>query len=318
MELRQKDTTNYPILFLMVDNTDHITGKTGLTPTIIISKNGSAFGPAAGVVTELSNGWYSFAGNATDRDTLGSLAIHASASGADPCDLLVLITSYDSLVDVGSILSKTNALPNDPSSESLIEAAISASEALIKADISTSKDSIEEAVSASESVIEAAILAIPPLGDIYVAVSSVVARSVSTGSLSIETHHTFREAITSNTSLDLTSATKLWFAVKRELSFEDENSVIFIEKTEGLIIVDKEEYPNEEEGREAEDGSIIISGSSGDWLISLFLDEKVTALLMDYDPYTICLAEVKAIIDGEAYNIWSGSCDINKGLIKSY
>ena len=70
----------------MVDEADHITGKTGLTPTVTISKNGGSFASPSGAVTELANGWYLLAGHATDRDTLGDLLIHATGSGADPMD----------------------------------------------------------------------------------------------------------------------------------------------------------------------------------------------------------------------------------------
>lgn len=44
--------------FLMVDSTDHITPKTGLTVTAQISKDGAAFGAATNAVSELANGVY--------------------------------------------------------------------------------------------------------------------------------------------------------------------------------------------------------------------------------------------------------------------
>jgi hypothetical protein len=86
MKERQQNSTSNPIMFLMIDSADHITGKPGLTPTVTISKNGGAFGAVTGAVTALSGGWYSIAGNATDRNTLGELLIHATAAGADPYD----------------------------------------------------------------------------------------------------------------------------------------------------------------------------------------------------------------------------------------
>lgn len=92
---RKLSSTGYPIVFFMADSADHVTGKTGLSPSVTISKNGGAFGAASGAVSELSNGWYALAGNATDRGTLGALAVHASASGADPADVLVEIVSHD-------------------------------------------------------------------------------------------------------------------------------------------------------------------------------------------------------------------------------
>jgi hypothetical protein len=84
--LIKQSTAVAPLLFLMVDSSDHITGKTGLSPTVTISKAGGAFATPAGAVTELSGGWYKIAANATDSNTLGQIVIHATASGADPCD----------------------------------------------------------------------------------------------------------------------------------------------------------------------------------------------------------------------------------------
>jgi len=103
IQARKQNTTTYPAVFLMVDSNDHVTGKTGLTPSVTLSKNGAGFVAASGTVSELTNGWYVLAGNAADRNTLGSLAIHASATGTDPCDLLMLIVNYDPFVGLGSM-----------------------------------------------------------------------------------------------------------------------------------------------------------------------------------------------------------------------
>lgn len=91
----------------MVDATDHITGKTGLTPVVTLSKNGGAFAAAAGAVSEISGGWYSLAGNATDRETLGELLIHAVVATADPFDIQYAIVDYDPFADIGAILTDT-------------------------------------------------------------------------------------------------------------------------------------------------------------------------------------------------------------------
>jgi hypothetical protein len=75
------------LLFLMVDSTDHVTGKTGLTATVTLSKNGATFASPAGAVSELANGWYQVAANATDSATIGSLTLHATGTAADPTDV---------------------------------------------------------------------------------------------------------------------------------------------------------------------------------------------------------------------------------------
>ena len=126
IKIRKQSTTTYPINFLMVDSSDHITAKTGLTPTVTLSKNGAAFAAAAGAVTEISNGWYSLAGNAIDRNTLGELLVHASATGADPTDLQYAIVVYDPFVDSDAIKAKADNLPTDPADQSAVEAAITA------------------------------------------------------------------------------------------------------------------------------------------------------------------------------------------------
>ncbi len=79
----------------MVDSADHIAGKTGLSPTVTISKNGGSFGSPSGSITEIANGWYSLAGNATDRNTVGEFVIHATGSGADPTDDRYTIVPWD-------------------------------------------------------------------------------------------------------------------------------------------------------------------------------------------------------------------------------
>jgi len=105
----QQSTTSRNIVFLMVDSSDHVTGKTGLTVTVTLSKNGAAFGAAAGAVTEISSGWYKLAGNATDDNTLGALALHATSAGADPTDMMINVVAYnpDDAVRLG-----LTALPN--------------------------------------------------------------------------------------------------------------------------------------------------------------------------------------------------------------
>lgn len=75
-----------PLLFMMIDSVDHISGKTGLAPTVVISKNGGAFAAPVGAISEVGNGLYKIAPNATDTNTLGPLWIHATAAGADPVD----------------------------------------------------------------------------------------------------------------------------------------------------------------------------------------------------------------------------------------
>jgi hypothetical protein len=82
-----KQSTARSIAIFMTDLTDHISGKTGLTLTITASKDGAAFATITPTVTELANGWYKLALTTGHTDTLGDLALHITATGADPTDV---------------------------------------------------------------------------------------------------------------------------------------------------------------------------------------------------------------------------------------
>jgi hypothetical protein len=105
----QQSQTAQPLLFLLVQTSDHITGLTGASPTVTISKNGSAFASPAGAVSEIGSGWYKVAGNATDSATLGPLALHATATGGDPVDDIFPVVAYN-LQD--AVRLGLTALPN--------------------------------------------------------------------------------------------------------------------------------------------------------------------------------------------------------------
>lgn len=111
-KMRKQSDTTYPLFFLMVDSTDHVTGKTGLSPTVTISKNGGAFASPSGAVSEVGNGLYKVAGNATDSNTVGELWVHATATGADPTDTSYTIVAYDPFDAVRlGLTSLPNATP---------------------------------------------------------------------------------------------------------------------------------------------------------------------------------------------------------------
>jgi len=115
--LRQNDTSK-AIVFLMVDSTDHITGKTGLSPTVTISKNGGAFSSPSGTVSEIGNGWYKLIPASSDVDTLGALLIHATATGADPVDLEYQVVAFDPYAATNLGLSYLDAAISSRSSHS--------------------------------------------------------------------------------------------------------------------------------------------------------------------------------------------------------
>lgn len=93
--LVKQSSSSYALTFLMVDSSDHLTAKTGLSPTVTLSKAGGSFSACSGSVSEIGNGWYKVAGNSTDSATLGPLALHATATGADPVDARYEVVAFD-------------------------------------------------------------------------------------------------------------------------------------------------------------------------------------------------------------------------------
>ena len=111
--LRKQNQTAHPLQFLMVLTSDHLTGATGKTPVVKLSKNGAIGAAPAGTITEIdatnNPGWYQVAGNATDSNTLGPLILSATAASCDPTDgdFQVVAFDPDDAVRIG-----LTALPN--------------------------------------------------------------------------------------------------------------------------------------------------------------------------------------------------------------
>jgi hypothetical protein len=99
-----KSTSGTPLLFFMVQSADHITALTGASPTVTISKNGAAFASPSGAVTEIANGWYQVAGNATDTNTAGPIALHATAASGDPSDMIAAMVLDPTVNTIGANL----------------------------------------------------------------------------------------------------------------------------------------------------------------------------------------------------------------------
>lgn len=110
-----KQSTARNIMVLMVLSSDRVTGATSKSLTITLSKDGGAFASIAPTVTERGSGWYNIALTASHTDTLHDLALHVTALGCDPVDLLVEVVGYDpdvanaSAVDLTSLSSRIPA-----------------------------------------------------------------------------------------------------------------------------------------------------------------------------------------------------------------
>ena len=81
------------IIFVMVDDADHVTGKTGLSPSVQVRKPGAAFASAINTPIEVSDGFYELELAALELNTEGMLSVRATSVGADEWrDIFQVIT----------------------------------------------------------------------------------------------------------------------------------------------------------------------------------------------------------------------------------
>src|ERR1039458_10115996 len=95
-----KATTTLNLVFMMVQSTDHNTALTGASPTVTIQKPGGTFNSPAGAVSEIANGFYMVAANATDNGTAGPLLLSATATNGDTVSALYLVQAVDPTLDI--------------------------------------------------------------------------------------------------------------------------------------------------------------------------------------------------------------------------
>lgn len=109
MQRIKRYETAHALVFLLVDAADHVTGKTGLTPSLLLSKNGAAFAAPAGSVAEIGHGLYRLTPTSADTGTLGVLTLRATAAGADPAYMAYQIAEYNE----ADLIAEVQLLPED-------------------------------------------------------------------------------------------------------------------------------------------------------------------------------------------------------------
>lgn len=97
LELDEATAARRRMLFHMTVTADgsDATGLTLAGADVTISKNGAAFGNAAGAVTELANGWYQLEFAAADLDTVGALAVRIGEALVDFALVQHQVVAYD-------------------------------------------------------------------------------------------------------------------------------------------------------------------------------------------------------------------------------
>ena len=252
--LIQQGTSSTPLLFLMVDSSDHLTAKTGLSPSVTLSKCGGGFSAPAGAVTEIGSGWYKVAGNAADTNTLGPLILHATATGADPVDSLWEVVAVN-VQDAAALgLSRLDAAVTSRLASASYTAPDNAGVTAIKAKTDNlpaspaavgSAMALTAAYDAAKTALSAAAYTTPPTAaDIATAVWAAGTRTLSSfGSLVADAAAAVWAADTRTLSnfgtLATDAATAVWAASTRTLSsfgnlVSDTTAAVWSALTSGL------------------------------------------------------------------------------------
>ena len=146
-----------------------------------------------------------------------------------------------------------------------------------------------------------------------VAVTAANAATLAAGNVAFLSYAHNSMVITSTSTEDLSSATKVWFALKDSYLETDAQSLIFIEKTAGLTHVGKSAIVSP---IVSTDGSLTVGGSSGAWTFTIVLKSEAAAYLADYAGSNK-LGEVKATIGGLDKVIGTVTGAINSGVIRT-
>jgi hypothetical protein len=234
-----------------------------------------------------------------------------SYSGADSLDLIGLFHTTDTTVDRQDlhshpydalILASISVLPTVATIWDRLLTAITTAGSVGK----LIKDNLDAAVSTRATPADVTVNA-------SVAVTTADAVVLAAGNVAFTSYAHTSQIITSTSTEDLASATKVWFALKDSYLETDAQSLIFIEKTAGLTHVGKSAIVSP---IVTTDGSLTVSGSSGAWVFTVVLKSEAAAYLADYAG-SGKLGEIKATIGGLDKVIGTVTGAINSGVIRT-
>lgn len=107
-----KQSTAINIMILLTSNVDHITGISGLTPAVYLSKNCGNFTLITPVIESKGNGWYKIELTSGHTDTVGDLVVHIEDADSDPADVVMSVKAQI-LDDIYSLLYTTSQNVDD-------------------------------------------------------------------------------------------------------------------------------------------------------------------------------------------------------------
>lgn len=132
--------------------------------------------------------------------------------------------------------------------------------------------------------------------------ASQVAAAVSGSTLTILAWDTWSASLT---GLSIPAHTKMWLVVKAQKEDTDAQALIFIEKTDGLTVVNGAAYST------PTDGALTVGATS----VTMALKGAASGLLPNLDRAVYAL-KVLRTSDGEPQTLASGRCDVDWGVAR--
>jgi hypothetical protein len=241
---------------------------------------------------------------ATLTDVIFAIA-PAAADQAAIADISTLHTKVEQVIEENIDAATTSRLASDDPRLDNLDAPVSGTSTLTQADI------LADATPFPGAFIDMAIsdVAGGVVVTATVAISATDAMNVASGLLALRSYNTFEQSVTSTSTDDLSSATSIWLAIKRSVRDVDGSSLIFVEETAGLTVLGGEEYSV------VTDGTLTVTGSSGDWTITARVEAdamaEIGSLVGQYS------AEIKYKIGTDVRILWSGAAILTDGVVQA-
>jgi hypothetical protein len=139
------------------------------------------------------------------------------------------------------------------------------------------------------------------------AISQAEALSVAEGDLALATYHEFSQTITS-TSTDNLGTAVLALGIKVRATDADTAAILLVRSDTGLSRVNGAAYATPAHG------TLTVSGSSGDWEITVTVTAAVAGLLESYSGRELP-SELKNLTTDRA--VWTGKTAVTSGIVKA-
>lgn len=106
--------STYNLMVFLTSQTDHVSGISGETLTVELSKNGAPFISISPSIADRSYGWYRISLTSSHTDTSGDFVLHITSANSDPTDIIYTVGGVPTTDDIATRMNtdpKTLTVP---------------------------------------------------------------------------------------------------------------------------------------------------------------------------------------------------------------